>query len=445
MRGLLIACLLFAACKKEEHSSDQTVEARTGSGSAAQTRARSEQVAPPFDLKTPPGDAVKTASGLVYKKITINEAGAQPKRNDTVIVNFTGWNPVTGETFYTNKSLHKTMPLDLSDVAPAFTEALQLLHKGESAMLWVPPDIGFGRNKPAKPEARDYLIELVDIEPAPAVPADLAAPPANASTTKSGVKWEVVTPGTGKDKARGFDMVSYTYSAWDTTGRMFETTEMKRKPPIAKASPSKQATPFAEVLTEMVQGERVRFWVDKSNMHGEKDKPAPSLPDGRLCYEVEVTGIEKGMEPWPTPPDVKAPPADAKKTAKGTFYKVLKAAAKPGPHPTLADNVAVNYSGWTTDGKQFDSSLTNNKPAEFPLHGVVEGWQDGLQLMSVGDKYRFWIPVELAYKNQPGKPAGMLVFDVELVEIKPPKPPGGPHGPGPGGPHGPHAMPMPQQ
>ncbi|HEY1557098.1 MAG TPA: FKBP-type peptidyl-prolyl cis-trans isomerase [Kofleriaceae bacterium] len=444
MRGVLIACLLLGACHKSEPSNnDQGVEARTGSDKAPQTRARSEQIAPPFDLKTPPPDAVKTPSGLVYKVVTPNATGAQPKRNDTVMVNYTAWKPDTGDTFYTNKQAGKPMPIDLADAAPAFVEALPLLHKGETAMLWVPPNIGF-KTKPAKPEARVYEIEIVDIKAAPAVPADLAAPPATATATKSGAKVEVVKPGTGKDKAHRFDIVSYTYSAWDTTGRMFDTTEMQRKPAM-RSPPMKLPQAWEDVLTDMVQGERVRFWIDAAKLHGEKEKAPPGLPEGQLCYEVEVTNIEKGVEPPPTPPDVAKPPGDAKKTAKGVFYKVLKT-GKGGPKPQADSTVMVNYTGWTTDGKMFDSSTTSNKPAELSLSHVIDGWKDGIPLMSVGDKYRFWIPVDLAYKNRPGSPAGMLVFDVELVEIKPPRPPGegGPHGPGgPGGPHGMHQMPMP--
>ena len=118
----------------------------------------------------------------------------------------------------------------------------------------------------------------------------------------------------------------------------------------------------------------------------------------------------------PAPPDVAKPPADATKTRSGLAYKIISGKAggkKPGP----TDRVTVHYSGWTTDGKMFDSSKVRGQPASFPLNGVIAGWTEGLQLMKTGDSYRFWIPEELAYKGAPGKPAGMLVFDVELLEI----------------------------
>jgi len=77
----------------------------------------------------------------------------------------------------------------------------------------------------------------------------------------------------------------------------------------------------------------------------------------------------------------------------------------------------VHYSGWTTDGKMFDSSVTRGEPASFALNQVISGWTEGVQLMVEGEKARFWIPENLAYKGQPGAPAGMLVFDVELLSI----------------------------
>src|SRR5947207_7376775 len=82
--------------------------------------------------------------------------------------------------------------------------------------------------------------------------------------------------------------------------------------------------------------------------------------------------------PPQTPPDVKAPPADAKKTPSGLAYKILK----PGTgkkHPAATDSVTVHYSGWTTDGKLFDSSVVRNAPATFPLNGVIAGWTEGVQ------------------------------------------------------------------
>ena len=118
----------------------------------------------------------------------------------------------------------------------------------------------------------------------------------------------------------------------------------------------------------------------------------------------------------PAPPDVAAPPADAEVTKSGLASKVL-AAGTGARHPVASDRVTVHYSGWTTDGKLFDSSVLRGEPATFGLRQVIKGWTEGLQLMVKGEKRLFWIPKKLAYRGSPGKPQGMLVFEIELLEI----------------------------
>jgi FKBP-type peptidyl-prolyl cis-trans isomerase len=119
-----------------------------------------------------------------------------------------------------------------------------------------------------------------------------------------------------------------------------------------------------------------------------------------------------------TPKDVASAPSDAETTASGLASKLLTegtGAAKP----KATDLVTVHYSGWTTDGKLFDSSVKRGEPTSFPLNGVIAGWTEGLQLMVEGEKRRFWIPAKMAYGENPpaGYPAGTLVFDVDLIKI----------------------------
>jgi FKBP-type peptidyl-prolyl cis-trans isomerase len=125
-------------------------------------------------------------------------------------------------------------------------------------------------------------------------------------------------------------------------------------------------------------------------------------------------------DPLATPANVKEAPADAEETASGLKSKVLKA-GWGSRHPAATDSVVVHYSGWTRNGKRFDSSVARGEPATFPLNAVISGWTEGVQLMVEGEKRRFWIPGDLAYgmtPTRPGAPAGNLVFDIELLEIK---------------------------
>ena len=119
----------------------------------------------------------------------------------------------------------------------------------------------------------------------------------------------------------------------------------------------------------------------------------------------------------PAPADVTAPPADASTTSTGLATKVIT----PGTgtqHPRANSRVKVHYSGWTTDGQMFDSSVARNEPISFGLNQVISGWTEGVQLMVEGETRRLWIPEQLAYRGQRGAPQGMLVFDVELIKIE---------------------------
>lgn len=108
-----------------------------------------------------------------------------------------------------------------------------------------------------------------------------------------------------------------------------------------------------------------------------------------------------------------------KVTESGLQYLVEKEGE--GKTPSLEDTVEVHYHGTTIDGKVFDSSVERGKPITFPLKGVIKGWQEGLQLMKVGSKYKLFVPADIAYGAQ-GKggvgPNETLIFDVELLSIK---------------------------
>lgn len=108
-----------------------------------------------------------------------------------------------------------------------------------------------------------------------------------------------------------------------------------------------------------------------------------------------------------------------KSTPDGIQYEILKDAQ--GPHPKATDTVVVNYRGTLINGTEFDNSAKAGKPIEFPLDRVIKGWTEGLQLMPVGSKYKFYIPYNLAYgmNDQGPIPGGStLIFEVELLQIK---------------------------
>jgi peptidylprolyl isomerase len=142
-----------------------------------------------------------------------------------------------------------------------------------------------------------------------------------------------------------------------------------------------------------------------------------------LVLVVLLAGCRLREEGVPAPPDVAAPPADALRTESGLASRVLQVGMS-NVRPGLRSTVRVHYTGWTTDGEMFDSSVVRGQPVEFAVTQVIPGWTEALQLMVVGEKRRFWIPGALAYDNIPDTPGappapkGMLVFDIELIAVK---------------------------
>lgn len=250
-------------------------------------------------------------------------------------------------------------------------------------------------------------------------PEDVAAPPADAELTSSGLATKVLQAGTGTDHPGPTDLVEVHYTGWTTDGNMFDSSVVRGKP---AGLPLNQVIPgWTEGLQLMVVGEKRRLWIPEDLAYAGR----PGRPAGMLVFDIELLKIQERSTlkiqdqptPPPTPSDVASPPPDAEVTRSGLASKVLQ----PGTgteHPRKSSEVTVHYTGWTTDGAMFDSSIMRGKPASFPLNRVIAGWTEGVQLMVVDEKRRFWIPEKLAYAGADGAPKGMLVFDVELLGIK---------------------------
>ena len=243
----------------------------------------------------------------------------------------------------------------------------------------------------------------------PPVPPDLTQPPADAVKSPNGLISRVLTQGTSTEKPSPTDIVTIDYTGWTSDGGMFDSSIARGNPsmfPINKAFAGLQ-----ECVQLMVLREKRRCWIPQQLAYnGQKNKP-----HGTLVFDVDL--IDTRQTPSIPPPDVKAPPADATKTESGLSYKVLR----PGTgvrNPDGIRRVTVHYTGWTTDGKMFDSSVVRGVPFTTSLDDVVEGWKEGVKLMVEGERARLWIPQDLAYKGEPGTTKGMLVFDIDLIRIE---------------------------
>jgi peptidylprolyl isomerase len=246
-------------------------------------------------------------------------------------------------------------------------------------------------------------------------PDDVSAAPADAEKTASGLVSKVLTPGKGTTHPAKTDVVTVHYTGWTTDGKMFDSSLSAGKP--ATFPLDKVIAGWTEGVQLMVAGEKRRLWIPEDLAYkGKEGRPA-----GLLVFDVELISFtapapkETPTDPRKAPDDVQRPPADATRTGSGLSYKILRP-GKGGRHPTSTSSVTVHYSGWTTDGKLFDSSYVRQEPATFPLNRVIPGWTEGVQLMVEGEKRRFWIPESLAYAGK-GPIYGDLVFDIELIKI----------------------------
>ncbi len=239
-------------------------------------------------------------------------------------------------------------------------------------------------------------------------PADLAGPPAQAEPFPSGLSSVTLKPGVDTAHPAADALVTIDFTVWLEDGKVMDTTAHADKPftrPMDRLLPG-----MREALRLMTQGERRRVWLPAALAFN----GAPNRPSGGLIVEMELLAFEPS--PFVAPPDLAGPADDATLFPSGLAMRMLKAGKgtrKPGERST----VFVHYSGWTSDGRLFESTWKTAQTAQFRLDQVIRGWTEGIQRMVPGDKARFWVPQKMAYRGEAGKPAGMLVFDIELLDF----------------------------
>lgn len=242
--------------------------------------------------------------------------------------------------------------------------------------------------------------------PKPAPPPDLNAPPADAQKSADGLVWKQLQAGTSPEHPGADDYIHFRYAVWKASDGSVVDYMRIASPSFVELA--KLLPGMREMFASMTPGEKRRAWIPASLGAGKIKEGDLFVVDGELVDIVHRPAM---------PADVAAPPAEVITMPSGLAYKILR----PGTgtaHPGRHSRVLVNYNGWTTDGQMFDTSILRGDPIEFELSAVIPGWTEGIQLMTEGEQVRFWIPEKIAYKGEKGKPAGMLVFDVELLKIR---------------------------
>lgn len=173
-----------------------------------------------------------------------------------------------------------------------------------------------------------------------------------------------------------------------------------------------------KALKTSLAGEKTLLTTEQAQAIGEKFQQQVQQHQVEKALAEAKANVAKGAEFLAA--NAKKPGVQV--TASGLQYQVLKAGT--GPKPNATDAVRVNYRGTLLDGTVFDDSAQHGGPATLPLPQMVDGWKEGIPLMPVGSKYRFWIPANLGFGEQgtpggPIPPNATLVFDVELLGIGP--------------------------
>jgi FKBP-type peptidyl-prolyl cis-trans isomerase len=378
--------------------SEETPGAKPPAAPAAQPEIKMPET--PADVAAAPADAVKTKSGLASKVLKAGTGDKKPTATDVVTVHYSGWT-TDGKMFDSSVKRGEPASFPLGQVIAGWTEGLQLMVVGESRRFWIPEDLAYGPVVPGSGRPGGMLcfdVELIGIKEAP-------KPPADTKQTPGGVAYKTSKEGAG-EKPAAAQVITFHFNAKTMDGEVLQDSRQDPAPPTAPLN--KLPKELGELFAEMKAGEVRQCWL-----------PEARVPGGFVVAELELISIKDAPPAPEVPKDIAAAPADAVKTASGLASKVLKEGTGKDK-PKATDTVKVHYSGWTTDGEMFDSSVTRGEPTSFPLNQVIKGWTEGVQLMVVGEKRRFWIPEGLAYGPvvpDSGRPGGMLVFDVELLEI----------------------------
>lgn len=362
-------------------------------------------------------DPVTTASGLRYSVLVPGGEGERPKLRDAVTVHYTGWLE-DGTVFDSSVERGQPATFKLGQVIEGWNEGVALMTPGAKYKLVIPYQLAYGEEgrPPVIPPKATLIfeVELLSFEPAKPAP-EFKAPDAEAQkTTDSGLKYEVLAEGEG-DLVTAEDAFILEYALWTSSGTLLDCSVDSGQQIRGKTGDMALAF-LREAPLLMKKGTRLRLEVPAALAFG--NRGMPGLPAGSTTvWELHL--VER-IAPMPVPAFSATPADKLQKTESGLGYEVIKEGT--GKSPKMGDPVTVHYAGWLTDGTLFDASYSRGEPATFVLGQVIQGWNEGLQLMKEGGVYKFTIPADLGYGARgapPSIPPGAtLVFQVELLKVE---------------------------
>ena len=242
----------------------------------------------------------------------------------------------------------------------------------------------------------------------------------NEFTTASGLKVKITEKGNGKQVIKG-DKVTAHYTGTLEDGKKFDSSKDRNQPFSFKVGTGQVISGWDEGFQLLSIGDKATFTIPSNLGYGANGAGGVIPPNATLFFDVEVLDAVASPAPKAAVPyDVTG--LDTIKMQSGLRF--LKVESGTGEKAQQGKYVSVHYTGYLMDGKKFDSSVERGEPIEFQLGKgmVIKGWEEGIELMHVGDKMRFIIPSELAY-GENGAPGAIpanatLIFDCELVGVQ---------------------------
>ena len=358
---------------------------------------------------------IKTASGLEYR-IDVEGKGVKPVAGDKVVVHYTG--KLTNDTIF-DSSHKRNQPfgfvLGMGQVIKGWDEGIALLNIGSKATLRIPASLGYGDRDMGSIPPNSTLIfevELLDVVSGPK-PYDMGSK--QWKVQPSGLKYVVVQDGTGIKVQNGMS-VSVHYSGYFEDGKTFDSS-VQRGEPITIILGKRQVIPgWEEGISLLKVGDKAKFFIPYNLAYG--DAGRGTIPaKANLIFDVEVV---KAVE-VAKPATYNCAGKDTLTTKSGLKYIMVNKGN--GAQALAGKKAKVHYTGYLSDGTSFDSSVERGEPIEFVLGQgqVIPGWDEGIQLLKVGDKARFIIPPSIGYGDKAMGPIpanSTLVFDVELVDTE---------------------------
>lgn len=367
-------------------------------------------------LKNPrTGKSYKTDEGV---EITFYQRGEGPRAADgnKLDMHYVGRledGTVFGSSYKRNQPL--SFELGNEEVIKGWEIAARYMKKGDSALLVIPPELAYGDIQRGQIPANATLHFTVKLENLRITPQPFDISKAGTTELDGGLKIYTVKKGKGTALQEG-QFVTVHYTGFLENGKIFDSS-VERDDPINIQLGKQQVIPGWEMaLKHMRVGDKARIVIPPELAYGPQGR-GQIPPNATLTFDVEIvdTKMPRTMEPY----NVEG--KDTMVTESGLGIIKLNETTQPKAAP--GNVVTVHYTGYLKDGQVFDSSIESDQPISFQLGKgrVIQGWEEALQHMRVGERARVIIPYQLGYGENgagPIPPRATLIFDMELIEIE---------------------------